>query len=256
MFEIENSGNALVPSRRARPRLLVAAEIRAKSANSENWTSATLQDVSMGGAQLVVTDTVSQVGDSIELRLPSKDCEELVVEGEILRVTPCEGGSRIGIKFEITDILHRSRIDNALAVLLSQNGGGRRAHARVAYRMEIQYGDNAELRAILEDLSEGGFLMLTVDVAPNLGQSVQVRIPNPCGSELCLAAKVVRRSNAPAGAGPDTLVGLQFENMTPDDEEEISLLLDWMLFLRDGQGIAAEVLNLTATRSETSTPST
>jgi len=250
MFKIEDSGDVLVPSRRRRPRLLVAAKIRAKTANSVNWTSARLQDVSMGGAQLVVEDNVSQVGDSIELRLPSKDHEELIVDGEILRVNSCEDGSLIGLKFEITDILQRSRIDNALAVLLSQTGGGRRAHARVAYRMEIQYGDNAELKAILEDLSEGGFLMLTVDVAPNLGQSVQVRIPNPCGSEINLAATVVRRSNAPADVGPDTLVGLQFEDMTPDDEEEISLLLDWMLFLRDDQGLVAKVPTLYSNRSE------
>ncbi|MDH3377000.1 MAG: PilZ domain-containing protein [Gammaproteobacteria bacterium] len=239
MFQIKDGTRIVGPGRRTRPRLLVAADIRAKPANSADWTFATLRDVSMGGAQLVVADCTCQPGDTIDLRLPCKDHENLVVDAEILRIEPCDGGSLIGVKFETGDVERRSKVDDTLAVLLSQTGGGRRAHARVSSRMEIQYGDNAELKGILEDLSEGGFLMLTVDVAPNLGQLVQVRIPNPHGADLDLFGRVVRRSNTSPDARPDTLVGLQFEKMSEDDEEEIGLLIDWLLFLRDEPELAA-----------------
>ena len=239
MFQIDEGARSFGPGRRTRPRLLVAADIRAKSANSADWMFATLRDVSMGGARLVVEGNECQPGGSIDIRLPCKDHEDLVVDAEILRVEPCDDGSVIGVKFETDNIAHRSKVDDTLAVLLSQTGGGRRAHARVSSRMDIQYGDHAELKGILEDLSEGGFLMLTVDVAPNLGQLVQVRIPNPRGADLNLCARVVRRSNASPDARPDTLVGLQFENLSDDDEEEIGLLIDWLLFLRDEPGVAA-----------------
>ncbi|MDH3688512.1 MAG: PilZ domain-containing protein [Gammaproteobacteria bacterium] len=214
-------------------RLLVAADILVKSSNTLDWVPAELRDISRVGARLVVEEYLGGVGDAMELRLRSRGIDEVTVGANIVAVSLQQQGSLLDVAFRFSDTIAQTELDGVLAELLSHGGGGRRVHVRVAYRMEIQYGDQAELRAILEDISKGGFLMLTVHAAPEVGQSVRVVIPSPYGpDDLRLKARVVRHEGISTDDGPATLVGLQFEDIGADRQEKISVLIDTLLFLR------------------------
>ena len=77
------------------------------------------------------------------------------------------------------------------AVLVGR--AARRAHPRVARRIEIRFGQLDDLRAILEDISSGGLLM-TVAEPLVLYEEIDVTVPDLGGGELLiLHARVVNQ---------------------------------------------------------------
>jgi len=210
---------------REHARLAVSVEVQVRPAGGTRWSAATLSNISRGGCRLLVKEGVGGPDDDIEVWLPSKREEGLTVSAKIFRVTAKDDGNLLIAKLQPRDSTEQIGLEWVFTMLLSRSGGGRRANVRVAYRLDIQYGNDAELRGILEDISRSGFLMLSVETAPKLYQSVRVVIMNPDGSKLSLRASVVRRVGAFTESGPGHLVGLLFDRLSDREEQRISDLL-------------------------------
>ena len=171
------------------------------------------------------------VGDSIELYLPSIANEGMTVRGEIVRVKPHTEGNLVAVKFRLSEEFQQMELEGLFALLSNRDGGGSRAHIRVAYRIDMLFWDQAELRAILEDISRGGVLMRTDQAAPEVGKLVHILIAIRHGVRLQLHARVVRSERVFAH-GSGTLVGMQFEDTEPDDNERIKALVDSLVDMR------------------------
>ncbi|MDH3688136.1 MAG: PilZ domain-containing protein [Gammaproteobacteria bacterium] len=224
-------GVPIAKSRRVHPRIQVTADIEVKPNGSLQWFSAQLQEISRGGVRFVIKEYIGVRGDVIELLLPSIDKERLNMEGTISRVQlQDQGHLLLAVRFKPHSIDQQAALDRIFVILLGRGGGGQRAHVRVAYRMEVRYGDNAELQGILQDVSQGGCLMLATRDAPSVNDSVRVVIPTPDDTELRLKARVVRDQRVSTESGRGTLVGLQFENMSADKEVHIQALINSTLF--------------------------
>jgi len=184
-----------------------------------------LREISRGGCRLLAKEGVGRADDEIEIWLPSQRDSGMTVGAKILRVGTEQDANLVIAMLRPRDSVEQAGLDWVCAMLLSRSGGGRRADVRVAYRLDIRYGNHAELAAILEDISRNGFLMLSVKTAPELYQSVWVVITVPDNSQFSLRACVMRRERVSTDSGPGHLVGLQFDRMDDNDEQRISDLL-------------------------------
>ncbi|MDH3692625.1 MAG: PilZ domain-containing protein [Gammaproteobacteria bacterium] len=225
----QTSANQPKGYQRTSPRLLLELEIQAKvlrsdvDSHSSNplTTSALLTELSVNGALIAVQSAVGKVGDMLELLIPNMQPEGLALQAEIIRLSPGEKDTLVTVKFSLTDAGQHEALAQACVALLEKGDGGRRAHARVAHHMEVWYGDQSELRAILQNVSQGGMLMVTVEDPPKLHQSVQVVIPTPPADELKLMARVVHEETH----SDQTWVGLQFEELGTEARDRITTLL-------------------------------
>ena len=206
-------------------RLAVSVEVQVRAMGSTRWSAATLVNISGGGCRLLVKEGIGHPDNNIEVWLPSKPEERVTVSAKILRVNAEGGRNLVTAKLQPRDSSERASLEWMCAVLLRRSGGGRRAAVRVAYRLDIEYGNDAELKGILEDISRSGFLLMSVETVPELYQMVRAVIMEPDGSQLPLRARVIRRERVSTEGGPGQLVGLQFDRLSDKEEQQISELL-------------------------------
>jgi c-di-GMP-binding flagellar brake protein YcgR len=209
---------------RVHARIHVSTKIEVATPNG--IVEAELRDLSKGGARFHVAQPVGDPGETIELFLPSLSGVEIVVMSEIIRHQPAnEGGHTVAVRFDVVEPAMREQLLELIDVLLSTTGGGRRAHARVARRIEIHFGQLDDLRAILEDISSGGLLM-TVTEPLVLYEEVDVTVPDMGGGELLiLHARVVNQRAITKDGAQGYRVGLEFGSMRPEAQRLLGELL-------------------------------
>ena len=193
---------------------------------------AELRDLSEGGARFEVAAELGEVGNTITLFLPSLTGTDITVSAEIIRTSPVGSGDKhvYAVRFDDVEEQKRDQLLELIEVLLQTSGGGRRVHPRVARRIEVRFGQLADLRAILEDISAGGLLM-TVNEPLVLYEEVDITVPDLGGGELIiLHARVVnQRAENRGGAGQVYRVGLEFTAMRPETHRVIDALLQSVL---------------------------
>jgi c-di-GMP-binding flagellar brake protein YcgR len=210
---------------RVHARIHVSTKIEV--ATPQGIVEAELRDLSKGGARFHVAQAVGVVGETVELFLPSLSGVEIVVMSEIIRTQPQpkDGGYSVAVRFDVVEPAMREQLLELIDVLLSTTGGGRRAHARVARRIEIHFGQLDDLRAILEDISSGGLLM-TVSEPLVLYEEVDVTVPDMGGGELLiLHARVVNQRPITKEGVQAFRVGLEFGSMRPEAQRLLGELL-------------------------------
>jgi c-di-GMP-binding flagellar brake protein YcgR len=209
---------------RVHARIHVSTKIEVST--PQGLVEAELKDLSKGGARFQVAQPVGARGETIELFLPSLSGVEIAVMAEIIRVADVSDGQMVAVRFDVVEPAMREQLLELIDVLLSTTGGGRRAHARVARRIEIHFGALDDLKAILEDISSGGLLM-TVSEPLVLYEEVDVTVPDMAGGELLiLHARVVnQRQVAHDGEAPVYRVGLEFGSMRPEAQRLLGELL-------------------------------
>ena len=210
---------------RVHARIHVSTKIEV--ATPQGIVEAELRDLSKGGARFFVAQPVGGVGETVELFLPSLSGVEIVVMSEIIRSQPApkDGGHSVAVRFDVVEPAMREQLLELIDVLLSTTGGGRRAHARVARRIEIHFGQLDDLRAILEDISTGGLLM-TVSEPLVLYEEVDVTVPDMGGGELLiLHARVVNQRPITKEGVQSFRVGLEFGSMRPEAQRLLAELL-------------------------------
>src|SRR4029450_7365981 len=123
---------------RIHARIHVSTKIEVST--SDGMVEADLKDLSKGGARFVTSRPVGGVGDTIELFLPSLSGVEIAVMAEVIRSSPvAESSHEVAVRFDAVEPALREQLRELMDVLLATTGGGRRAHARVARRIEIRF---------------------------------------------------------------------------------------------------------------------
>jgi len=202
---------------RGQPRIQAQVPIRIAAVGSDQSRRALLVNLSWGGALIRCEDEPGDVGDLLEVELPYHHSDLIRIESEILRVTPEEAARYlVAVRFSSVSPKAEDHLEKVLEMLLSGTGGGRRAHPRLAQRLEIYFDDPADIRATLEDISHGG-LAVTVPYSFSVNQSVQLTVYGRVGiGELRLRARVMHQQELENGNMPLYRVGLKFEHPAGD----------------------------------------
>jgi len=217
---------------RVHARIHVATTIEV--ASPEGNIEAQLRDLSKGGARFVVPRSIGRVGETIELFLPSLGGDEITVMAEIIRSQEGADGHTVAVRFDAVDPSMRQPLNDLIEVLLTATGGGQRASPRVAKRMDIRFGQLGELRAILDDISQGG-LAMTVAEPLVLYEDLEVTVPDTGGDQLLiLRARVVHQRAIEAEGQMVYRVGLEFAPMRTETRRCLNDLLKTVLESLDG----------------------
>jgi c-di-GMP-binding flagellar brake protein YcgR len=210
---------------RVHARIHVSTDIQVVPAGSSTPVTATLKDLSKGGARFQVLTAVGALGDAIELLLPSLNGPDIAVTGQIIRSMQGAEGHVVAVRFDQVEPEMRQRLIDLIEVLLSTSGGKQRAHPRVARRLEIRFGELAELRAILEDLSQGG-LAMTIASPLVLYEELDITVPDIAGDQLLiLHAKVVNQRPIEEQGQTIYRVGLEVGPLRPETHRCLTALL-------------------------------
>jgi c-di-GMP-binding flagellar brake protein YcgR len=195
---------------------------------------AELRDLSKGGARFEVAAVLGDVGQAIQLFLPSLTGTDITVSAEIIRRTEADGGKQMyAVRFDDVEEEKRDQLLELIEVLLTTSGGGRRMHPRVARRIEVRFGQLDDLRAILEDISAGGLLM-TVNEPLVLYEEIDITVPDLGGGELIiLHARIVNQRAENRGPNQVYRVGMEFTNLRPETHRVITALLQSVLEAMD-----------------------
>jgi c-di-GMP-binding flagellar brake protein YcgR len=191
---------------------------------------AELRDLSKGGARFEIAASLGAVGERIQLYLPSLTGTDITVSAEIIRRSDAGEGKQVyAVRFDDVEEEKREQLLELIEVLLTTSGGGRRAHPRVARRIEVRFGQLDDLRAILEDISAGGLLM-TVNEPLSLYEELDITVPDLGGGELIiLHARVVNQRAEDRPSGHVYRVGLEFTSLRPETHRVITALLQSVL---------------------------
>lgn len=211
--------------RRVHARIYVSAKIQVHTPDAS--CEAQLRDLSFGGARFSTPQKIGEVGQSVRLELPAGAGRQIEIIGEIVRVdAEAQGHQLFAVRFADASAEMRTKLNGLIELLLAKRGSTERAHPRVARRMDIQYGELSELKAILEDISLGG-LAMTVSEPLVFQEQIDVTVPDTAGDQLLvLRAKVVHQRALPSSGGLTAYrVGLEFAPMRPETRRCLSELL-------------------------------
>ncbi len=198
---------------RKQPRVLLSVPIQVSNASGSVTTTGTLTNISWGGAAFHVREPVGAVDETLKLALKVHDGEAITLVGQVLRLWQTPLGQGVVMRFTSLSTEDDERFERLLLGLLREGvGGGQRREPRLAQRLEIQYGDDDELQAVLHDISQGG-MRVTMPEPLSLNQSVQVVISDATDERpIKLRARVVHQ-DATQVSGVDLYqVGLEFEH--------------------------------------------
>jgi hypothetical protein len=224
---------------RVHARIHVSTDIQVVPTGGQK-VEAILKDLSKGGARFLTARPVGVAGESIELQLPSLLGPPINVAGEIVRSVPGKDGFMVAARFDEVAPEMRQPLLELIEVLLSTTGGAQRQHTRVARRMEIRFGELAELKAILEDISHGG-LAMTIAAPLVLYEELDVTVPDTAGDQLLiLRARVVNQRALPEDGHQVYRVGLEVGPLRPETKRCLSELMRSVMESLDGVLIADE----------------
>jgi hypothetical protein len=214
------------PEQRIHARIHVSTEIDVATPSS-GVVQAELRDLSAGGARFMGPTDAAQVGDTVELFLPSLDGNDIVVMAEVIRVFAAENQrAAYAVRFDVVEPMMRTALLDLMEVLLSTSSGEHRPPTRVARRIELRFGFLEELGAYLEEIAAGS-LAMTVSEPLALYEAVDVTVPDLDGAELLiLHARVVHQRAHTVHGGPTIYrVGLEFRDMRPEAKRLLVELL-------------------------------
>lgn len=217
---------------RVHARIHVSTSIEVRNAQGDERLSATLRDLSKGGARFVAERSVGRDGDQIDLFLPSLSGPDIVVQARIIRAIPGPDGDTVACRFDAVAEEMRQPLLDLIEVLLSTSGAQTRHKARVARRMDIGFSNLHELRGILEDISQGS-LSMTVSTPLVLYEDLDVTVPDTNGDQLLiLHGKVVHQHAVPSaepGGDPLYRVGLEMAPFRPETRRCLDGLMQSVL---------------------------
>ncbi|MFZ5468752.1 MAG: PilZ domain-containing protein [Myxococcota bacterium] len=155
------------------------------------------RDLSRGGAFLYCPLHAAELGERVVARLHDP-CSGTAfgLPGKVVRVDTEAGphnGGQHGLAIQwLTQLMSEedvSQLDRLLECLLAQEGGARRAHARLSVRLAVVYRTDAETSAVLRDISRGG-CSIEVDSALPKDTRVEVRVTAPPALGVTLTGRI------------------------------------------------------------------
>ena len=213
------------PDKRRQLRLSIRAPVQICDLDGRRKCSATVRNISWGGAVVCCDERIAEVGQRLLLLVPAAG-QPIKIEAIVLRHSSRDEQDEYGLRFDSLDVDDEERLLEVLTILMdTPDTGEHRTEVRLVQRLEVEYGDAGEFRATLEDISSNG-MMLTVPNPHEIGDSIQISLSSsdtPFG--LNLRARVVHQSLLEEHGMDMYRVGLQFEHPIPQLRERISSVL-------------------------------
>ncbi|HVE87595.1 MAG TPA: PilZ domain-containing protein [Myxococcales bacterium] len=199
--------------RRAHARVAVPILVRMVSGKKE--VELVARDISRSGIFLFSRDPPGQVGTVLTLRLSlTAGIKPVEVRAEIVRVVldpEDKRGLVLGFGAHFVEMTPGKEKDllNLLDRAMLGRGSMRRIYPRVYHLIEVRARSKTELRAILQDIGEGG-VGLTLERSLQIDEEVALEISRAKG-EAPLKLQGWVTSCVPAGSSPAAFrVGLRF----------------------------------------------
>lgn len=195
-------------------------------AGATDTVDAVVANLSKTGAAIIATAGLAEVGDTVTLML--ERAEGLVTLALPARVTSSEvegGRTRYGVEFDPLPPDEDAELGLLLQLLLAGSGQGRRAHARVATRVEVTCRTEEIFRGWVADLSKGGLSLKSQRDVPT-GSSISVAFGLRGLSGLVeVSGEVV--SSQPAEHG--FRLGVRFDALSATEQAQVNRTLDLLL---------------------------
>ena len=229
--------------RRAHPRIHISAPIEISGAASGGddmlgllegagltiLRGATLIDLSRGGARFRVGESVGELGERVQLFLPSLRGGELGLQGKIVRNERLGDQYVVAVQLIHDDAISTGELYEMLDTMLASADAGQRVAPRVAIRMLVRYGPDGDSHAVLEDISTSGLRVLCTE-AFFAGDVVSFDLPDSRGEDLlAVTAKVVNQRALPGVEPARFQLGLQFTDLSTERQRCLEALVEALL---------------------------
>jgi c-di-GMP-binding flagellar brake protein YcgR len=232
---VEDEPDKTPTDNRTQLRIRVTVPIRILWPEDTKPVNAIMEDISWGGASIRVEEAKLDKGDTLRVILPRPQGGSISIDAKILRTWQNEDGAgfRLATRFFSLSTRDEAKLEDILEHLAqSADQEGKRNHARLTQRLDIQFDDAQELQSTLDDISAGG-LGITVPDALQIGQSLQAVISTLDEScYLKLRARVVRQEPLKLGKMDVYRVGLKFEHPTEELQRRTAELIRKMATLK------------------------
>ena len=233
---VEDEPEKTPTDNRTQLRIRVIVPIRVIWPQETKPVNAVLEDISWGGASIRVDEARLDSGDTLRVILPRPQGGSISIDAKILRTWQNEEGDgfRLATRFFSLSTRDEGKLEDILEHLAqSADQDGKRNHARLTQRLDIQFDDAQELQSTLDDISAGG-LGITVPDPLQIGQSLQAVISTLDEScYLKLRARVVRQEPLKLGKMDVYRVGLKFEHPTEELQRRTAELIRKMATLKN-----------------------
>ncbi|MBL8955488.1 MAG: PilZ domain-containing protein [Myxococcaceae bacterium] len=207
----------------------IEASISCTVATSADAFDAALANLSKGGAAVLGPEGSAGVGEKVTLML-ERDVggPTLSLPGTVRRIEARGEHTLFGIEFDALPPEEETQLSALLHALAAGKGPGRRAHPRVAARVDVECKSEDSFRGFLNDLSRGGLSVKTLrDV--ELGKTLVVSFGVPGIKGLVEVSGIVV-SNQKLEHG--WRIGVFFTPMKEADREQVNRTLDVLLGIK------------------------
>lgn len=215
--------------KRTQTRVQVDFPISIVAVPHETSISARNRDISWGGAGFVLRSPALKVGDQFRVQFPWTNGASISAYAEVLRTQPVEDG-RILVASRFASLSPRSeqRLERLLGMLMARQNGADTDAIRCAERLEIVFGDTADMQTTLSEIRTGE-LWVTSFSAYAEDQSIQLALGGTADlPSLTLRARVFHRESVREEKvvwANLYLVGLRFEHSS----RQLQALIDHVL---------------------------
>lgn len=211
----ESESEEKLSDKRKQLRINVTAPVNLLWPGNHEPAKAKLQNISWGGASIVVDKAHTYSGDTLQVLLPGIKSSAISIEAKVLRTwaLTASQGEGMAVRFTSLATKDQDEFEEVLKMLAqSEDSAGLRQHARLTQRLDIQFEGPDDLHATLDDISAGG-LGVTVPDPLQIGQSLEALISTlDEGCTLKLRARVVRLEPVKMGNVELYHAGLKFEH--------------------------------------------
>jgi c-di-GMP-binding flagellar brake protein YcgR len=227
--------------KRRQLRISVTAPVQLSDPANDWLLSATIQNISWGGAAVRCKEFSGKLEQRVCLHLPAGRNQKIAILATILRIEEAHGEPIYGLRFDSLAPEDEERLQQVLKILMSSpQHGERRAEARLVQRLEIEYGDAGEFSATLEDISASG-LMLTVPEPLEINQSLLVSLSSAdTPFNLSLRARVMHQTKVGNEDFEMYRVGVQFEHPDAQLKQRVSAVLEQLAALPGAASFTAQ----------------
>lgn len=220
-----------VKDRRTQVRITIQIPVQIKLPGREDPVTALNQDISWGGALLLMSEPLPKQAGPLKIILPWKRDEQITAHAQLLRARPLQGGKYlIAVRFISLSPRSQSRLERLLKMLSASDETIELEDTSGLVReLEVTVNDADELRYMLNQIARGRHTVTVFD-AYELNQSISLSITGTRDLPgIRLRARVVEiRPSSAKGfdwTSLHTLV-LEFEHPKKSIKSFVKLLLD------------------------------
>ncbi|MBK7861664.1 MAG: PilZ domain-containing protein [Archangiaceae bacterium] len=204
----------------------IEASIACSVATATDAFEAAVTNLSKGGAGIFGPDGAAAPGDKVTLMLErAEGLVTLSVPGTVVRVEHRGERTLYGVQFEPLPPDEEKQLELLLQLISGGKGQGRRAHPRVAARLDVNCRTEAIFRGFLSDLSRGGMSVKTLrEVEVGEEMKISFGVPNLKGL-VEVTGTVVDSQKLPHGFR----LGVHFTPLSDEEREQVNRTVDVLL---------------------------